>query len=291
MENLVVKKLQVEYQGFTLVCHWYPSLTLENDELARLIIDIDKVNNGELRYGFWAPDVTAKWRREFMKHSMWCVVYKESTPCGLAYQYDLGLHGNKRFIHSGLVKLNTHVGKEFIQVPCMPIALGNLMNFGPYYFSNITHLPVVVDMLCKICYEIYPNYETQDPVLRQRYLPLLRKLNQDYIVPIVGYPAESLCEKTFRVRNAFEKSDSGFINQWDKVPKSPNTICNMFVKEWLSVKSSSTGELRIMDDLALVGSLDYSFMGVKQYRDCLAEIRFLPGESTQAIIHHLSRSA
>ena len=107
---------------------------------------------------------------------------------------------------------------------------------------------------------------------------MLELLLQNYIVPVLGYRPDMLCRKTHRVLNGVPEHTTGFVSNWKAVPKSPDTLCNRFVKEWLNIRESS-GEEFILDDLVQIGCVDWRILGDARNVDTRNRLQLLEMQS------------
>lgn len=262
MRSLVIKQWQLKYDDFLLRCFWYPGLHLAEPDLDRLTASLETVNKAEprLNYGFFSESADSNYRRNFLNRTIWCVMEKAGEPVGLVYMFDLGEFNSRKVIHFGLTKFTQHLGKHCIPYPYAALGLGNVLNFGPHYATNVTHIPVVVDLFGNIAYDTFPDYRQQCTDLRNEYLPIVSLLTREYLVPVLNYNPKDFCSRTFRVKNALANDRMGFENRWDLVPKSDQTLCNLFVKDWLNVKRGPEDTLHIVDDLVQVGKIDCRYL-------------------------------
>jgi hypothetical protein len=292
--NLVLSKLQANLSpGINLKCVWFPSRTLPQKELAHFQQDVLHVNEAQskLDYGFFARDATPQDRKRFLENSIWCVVYARGTPIGFVYNYYVGEHAKLPIIHSGLVHVKSFFGKEFIKIPYAPLALGNLVNFGPHYISNISHVPVIIELFDAFVDGVYPACDNQNTQLRAQYRPVLQQLKQNYIIPILKYQANLVDDRRYTITNSMRDNQAGFNKQWETIPKATSFVCNQFVKEWLSVKADSNGEAIISDDLIQIGQIDFSVFGKPQSVTVINKLKFANNcEFTGSIFDRLTNS-
>ncbi len=274
--GLTISSWQANYEDLSLKWVWYPSLSLGATELAYFMRDVHEVNlaGAPLDYGFFDPKISDKERKAFLERTIWCLVYQDRKPIGLIYNYDLGVVDGQRLIHLGLVKLNKNIGKDMIKVPYIGVALGNLVNFGPYLATNVSHLPIIVDMFTWLCHDVYPAFETQDSAIRKQYLGALECLTKEYLVPVLGYDPKAVCSRSFTVRGSLAKPSAGFSTEWETIPKSTTFLCNLFVKEWLTMKPDANGRMQVQDDLIQIGKVDYRAMGESRIYPVLSQMQF-----------------
>jgi hypothetical protein len=275
-KNLAISALQGESSGFTLKWFWYPGQTMDDKELARFKSDLAQINEDQnpLHYGYFAPDASEAQKKAFLDSTIWCVIYAKSKPVGFAYNVDLGEFEGKKVLHLGLVKINTGIGKDFIRVPYIPLGLGNLLNFGEYYATNVSHLPVIIDMVTWLCRDVYPDFQLQESSLRKEYLGVLEVLCDNYIVPVLKYDPRSICTRTFTIRGSLANADSGFNTDWNTIPKSSSFLCNLFVKEWLHHRMDEKGRMLIQDDMIQIGKVDFRFIGDERIYPVLNALNF-----------------
>ena len=274
--NLTITSWQANYEGFELKWVWYPSKNLDAKALQIFMRDVDMVNQayGTLHYGYFDPNNSEQAKMDFLGRTIWCIIYEGREPIGFIYNYDLGLVKDQRVIHLGLVKINKNIGKDYIKVPYIGMALGNLINFGPHFATNVSHLPIIVDMFTWLCHDVYPGFETQDSAIRNEYQPVLNQLIKNYLVSVLKYNEESVCRRTFTVRGSLANPGEGFNTDWRTIPKSNTFLCNVFVKEWLTIKADSSGKMLIQDDLIQIGKVDYRAIGEKRIHPVLSQLKF-----------------
>lgn len=271
---LQVPRLSYDFEGIALRFAWFPGLTLparECEALSELVVERNEASPNPFRYGFFA--LSPAHRLAFMTRSIWCAMYRGDRLCGFAYNYDVGPHEGKRVIHLGLVKFHDRVGREALKAVYNGFALGNLVNFGPHYGSNITHVPLIIDLACHYIRDVYPHPSAQDPQLRRRYGPILDLLVERYAQPVLGYAPAAIDRHGFRVPNALDMHASGFESAWDDLPKSDETICNLFARDWLTVQRGADGRDHVKDDLIQIGVVDFTVLGAPRNLDVYHRMR------------------
>jgi hypothetical protein len=264
VKELVISKLQASFSpGLQLKSVWYPGKTLAPKELKHFEADIAYLNEGvgHLDYGYFAHDASERDRKQFLEKSIWCIAYGRGVPLGFVYNYFIGEHAGIPILHSGLVKIKSVFGKEFIKLPYAPLVLGNLFNFGPHYYSSISHLPIIIELFSDLFSEVYPAYHRQESRLRAQYRSVLAKLKDNYLIPILRYDSAHVDDRRYTVRNSILESEAGFNKQWNTLPKSNLFVCNQFVHEWLNVKLDEAGNPVVSDDLIQIGKVDFSVLG------------------------------
>src|SRR5690606_33254431 len=120
-------------------------------------------------------------------------------PVGYAYQFDLGEVNGTPLIHAGLVQFSRRLAPGMIAAATVPLVWGNLKNHGRYACSNITHIPLIASVFWSGVDDVYPSISLPSEQLRGRYAAQLERLTEQYIVPVLGYPAQSVCRETYRI--------------------------------------------------------------------------------------------
>lgn len=271
-----IKYFKMEIDGLVLKSYWKPGKVLKEEALISLIGDIDRVNQSRdtLDYGFFSPGISLEERQEILSNTNWCVIYKNDRPCGFVYQYYIGkTDEGKMIIHCGLIKLNLLPGASHIELPYYPLTFGNLINYGPFIATSISHVPLIIGAVHNFTRDLFPDYVTQNMALRKKYLPVLDQLVKVYLVNVLGYDSKLVCRRSFRIKGSMKNPSSGFNTDWETLSKSPVMACNLFVKEWMDVSRGDDGKLRIKDDLIQIGLAD--FFSIENIYKCLNESKIL----------------
>lgn len=269
MPRLAVERLCCEYRSLTFDCIWFPGETLGTNEVETLLDEIGAVNTGRtvLDYGIFDPAATAEQKHTFLQRTIWCVIRHEGHPVGVVYNVALGELAGKPVIHLGLVKFSRRLGGDSIIAAYMPLCIGNLLNFGPFWATSISHVPFIIGCVSELAHDVYPGIQQQDEVLRVHYAEHLRLLRDEYIVPVLGCHPESVCERTFRIQGTLADVRHGFNLRAASLPRYDDESCNSFWENWLRTERDEQGEVCVVDDLIQIGEIDYRFLGKKMFYD------------------------
>lgn len=275
MHPLTVESMCCEYCGFELECTWYPARTMRPHELDAFISEIDDINTSRgrrLTYGFFAQDAGSEWRRAFLLQTFWCVIRRGGIACGFAYNVDMGDLNGQRVVHAGLIRFGRPLGPEMIIAAYLPLWLGNILNFGPHVATSITHIPLIADVFGQFAHGVFPRY-SYSPHPDGDYRAVLHRVIEGYILPVLRYPREAVCEHTYRVLNALTTSHDGFETRWSRVGRSPDPACKTFFEQSLSFRQDETGELHVCDDLIQIGRISNCFPSGRRVLDQLRRLK------------------
>jgi len=176
-------------------------------------------------------------------------------PYGFAYHVDLGMWEGSKVIHAGLVATSKPMGLEKIHAISFALSLGNLINFGPYFCTNISHLPATAGLFAHMVQECYPSpKETNSGA---QYLPILRILRDRYISVVLELDPYSVCEKTYRLLGSLDRIDPGIETDWRVVRRQANTADRDWFRKHMQIRDVKIGRNPMRDDMLQVGKVDY----------------------------------
>jgi len=237
-----------------------PGLTLGPEELAFFRQQIESLNFGENKvdYGYFAPNASEKSKMDFLNRSIWCIIYANSAPAGFVYNYYLGEAGGRPVVHAGLLKFAVKLGKAAIKLPYFPLGLGNMVNFGPHFTTNIAHLPASAEAFTSFYRNVWPSYETSEKYKEVEVYPeVLELLAKEYVAPILNLNKDSVDTKNFVIHDSLKALAHEFETDWSKVAKSLIPECNAMLEKLLSKTTDANGIVRVNDDLLQVGMVDF----------------------------------
>jgi hypothetical protein len=175
---------------------------------------VDGVNRTRpVGYGFFAPSAAPAVRHRFLDRTAWCLVSDARGPCGFAYTYDLGEAGGRPVVHAGLVKFSRRLGRDVFHAVYVVLLSVELAHRGPFVATSVTHLPAIADTFARGISNVYPSPDGSVG-LREQYLPALRLLRDEYVVPVLGLPPGAVCERTYRLVGSLAAPGPGFETDW-----------------------------------------------------------------------------
>lgn len=260
-KNLVISKLQCEFHGILLRTYWFPSETLDHNELATLRAQLEVLNSGSdgVDYGYFAKNASEKERLDFLAKSIWSILYFENQPVGFAYNIYVGEAGGKSVVHAGLVKLARKLGKDALRLPYFPMTMGNLVNFGPFYYTNISHVPSIVEAFSIFYLDVWPTFEKTEHKNKDSYKAVLELLTEKYVVPVLGLKREMVNYEKSTIEGSMAAMSDEFETDWKRVAKSNIPDCNRFMENLLTFVEDSDGIRRVEDDIMQVATIDFRF--------------------------------
>lgn len=263
MANLCLSKLQAKLGEIEMKCVWFPGKTLKHLELMAFVKDVDSINAGPKRldYGYFASDISEEARQDFLNKTIWCVVYLRNKPIGFIYNYYLGEIAGTSVIHLGLVKFRAGLGSDFIAMPYFPTTMGNLLNFGPYFATNVSHLPIILENFGELGNDVFPSPQLQDMQGKQDYENVRELLVQTYLEPILGYDRNKIDPTKSIVRGSLAECDQAFKTNWKVLPAAKNDQWTDFIKGRLTLVERADGHLHVEDDMIQIGKIDFASVG------------------------------
>ncbi|MGV3483490.1 MAG: hypothetical protein ACO1RT_03620 [Planctomycetaceae bacterium] len=162
----------------------------------------------------------------------------------------------------------------------VPLVAGNLINFGSYVCTNITHVPLIASFFWNSCDDVYPDQTQSCLAAPLAYRSILVQLVDDYIVPVLGCHADDVCAATYRILGSLECIDSDFATRTDALPKSNSSVHNDFMVSWLRTRTDERGRKHVRDDLIQIGVLTQSFFEREPAATAFKKLRFDPSISS-----------